>query len=71
MYGSCSRGRRGNFCESVSNAMKTRAKVVVIGGVVVVSTLYHLASKGWGDDVVLIDRGAERGPVSLPFICRA
>ena len=42
--------------------MKTRAKVVVIGGVVV-NTLYHLASKGWGDDVVLIDRGAGRGPV--------
>ena len=44
--------------------MKTRAKVVVIGAVDVgVSTLYHLASKGWGDDVLLIDRGVEREPV--------
>ena len=44
--------------------MKTRAKVVVIGGVDVgVSTQCHLASKGWGDDVLLIDRGAGREPV--------
>ncbi len=36
--------------------MKTKAKVVVIGGGVVgVSTLYHLAKKGW-DDVVLVER---------------
>jgi dimethylglycine dehydrogenase len=36
--------------------MKTEAKVVVIGGGVVgVSTLYHLAKKGWSD-VVLIER---------------
>ena len=36
--------------------MKTKAKVVVIGGGVVgVSTLYHLAKKGWSD-VVLIER---------------
>ena len=36
--------------------MKNRAKVVVIGGGVVgVSTLYHLAKKGW-DDVVLVER---------------
>ena len=36
--------------------MKTRARAVVIGGGVVgVSTLYHLAKKGW-DDVVLIER---------------
>jgi dimethylglycine dehydrogenase len=36
--------------------MKTTAKVVVIGGGVVgVSTLYHLAKKGW-NDVVLIER---------------
>ena len=38
--------------------MKTRAKVVVIGGGVVgVSTLYHLARKGWGDEVVLVEKG--------------
>jgi len=38
--------------------MKTQAKVVVIGGGVVgVSALYHLAKKGWGDDVVLIEKG--------------
>jgi dimethylglycine dehydrogenase len=36
--------------------MKSQARVVVIGGGVVgVSTLYHLAKKGWGD-VVLIER---------------
>lgn len=36
--------------------MKTHARAVVIGGGVVgVSTLYHLAQKGW-DDVVLIER---------------
>ena len=36
--------------------MKTKTKVVVIGGGAVgVSTLYHLAKKGW-DDVVLIER---------------
>lgn len=37
--------------------MKTEAKVVVIGGGVVgVSTLYHLAKKGWGDDCVLLEK---------------
>lgn len=36
--------------------MKTEARVVVIGGGVVgVSTLYHLAKKGWSD-VVLVER---------------
>ena len=36
--------------------MKNTARVVVIGGGVVgVSTLYHLAKKGWSD-VVLIER---------------
>ncbi len=36
--------------------MKTHARVVVIGGGVVgVSTLYHLAQKGW-TDVVLLER---------------
>ena len=35
--------------------MKTHARVVVIGGGVVgVSTLYHLARKGWTD--VVLDR---------------
>ena len=38
--------------------MKSQARVVVIGGGVVgVSTLYHLASKGWGADAVLIEKG--------------
>ncbi len=38
--------------------MKSQAKVVVIGGGVVgVSALYHLAKKGWGDDVVLLEKG--------------
>ena len=37
--------------------MKTHAKVVVIGGGVVgVGALYHLAKKGWGDDVVLLEK---------------
>ena len=37
--------------------MKSHARVVVIGGGVVgVSTLYHLAGKGWGDDVVLVEK---------------
>src|SRR5258708_8725041 len=36
--------------------MKTQARVVVIGGGVVgVSTLYHLTKKGWSD-VVLVER---------------
>ena len=36
--------------------MKSHARVVVIGGGVVgVSTLYHLAKKGW-NDVVLFER---------------
>lgn len=36
--------------------MKTHARAVVIGGGVVgVSTLYHLARKGW-TDVVLLER---------------
>ena len=38
--------------------MKKQARVVVIGGGVVgVGTLYHLAKKGWGDDVVLLEKG--------------
>ncbi len=37
--------------------MKSRARVAVIGGGVVgVSALYHLAKKGWGDDVVLLEK---------------
>ena len=36
--------------------MKTKSKVVVVGGGVVgVSMLYHLAKKGWSD-VVLVER---------------
>ena len=38
--------------------MKNRAKVVVIGGGVVgVSALYHLARKGWGEEAVLLEKG--------------
>jgi len=38
--------------------VKTQARVVVIGGGVVgVAALYHLAKKGWGDDVVLLEKG--------------
>ena len=46
-------------CHNVSHegvSMKSHARVVVIGGGVVgVSTLYHLAKKGWSD-VVLFER---------------
>ena len=42
--------------EQGKEAMKTHARVVVIGGGVVgVSTLYHLTKKGWSD-VVLLER---------------
>ena len=38
--------------------MRSQARVVVIGGGVVgVSTLYHLARKGWGADAVLLEKG--------------
>ncbi|MFK8029660.1 MAG: FAD-dependent oxidoreductase [Gammaproteobacteria bacterium] len=37
--------------------MKKEARVVVIGGGVVgVSTLYHLAKKGWGENCVLLEK---------------
>jgi len=37
--------------------VKSHARVVVIGGGVVgVAALYHLAKKGWGDDVVLLEK---------------
>ncbi|MGI9238128.1 MAG: FAD-dependent oxidoreductase, partial [Woeseiaceae bacterium] len=37
--------------------MKSHARAVVIGGGVVgVSALYHLARKGWGDDAVLLEK---------------
>ena len=38
--------------------MRSQARVVVIGGGVVgVSTLYHLAKKGWGAEAVLLEKG--------------
>src|SRR6202521_5843952 len=44
----------GRTCVREIRAMKTHARVVVIGGGVVgVSTLYHLALKGWTDAVLL------------------
>ncbi len=37
--------------------MKTQARVVVVGGGVVgVSTLYHLAAKGWGEECMLLEQ---------------
>jgi len=46
--------------------MKSKAKVVVVGGGVVgVSALYHLAKKGWSD-VVLIERKEEL--ISIFFV---
>src|SRR6202041_4064230 len=44
----------GRICVGEIELMKTHARVVVIGGGVVgVSTLYHLALKGWTDAVLL------------------
>lgn len=38
--------------------MRSEVRVVVIGGGVVgVSALYHLAKKGWGNDVILLEKG--------------
>ena len=38
--------------------MKTHARVVIIGGGMMgVGLLYHLAEEGWGDDVVLVEKG--------------
>ena len=46
--------------------MKSKAKVVVVGGGVVgVSALYHLAKKGWSDDV-LIERKLSLIPINEP-----
>ena len=48
--------------------MKSKAKVVVVGGGVVgVSALYHLAKKGW-NDVVLVER--KRINLRLYMACR-
>ena len=42
--------------------MRTHARAVVIGGGVVgVSTLYHLARKGWGDSVLVERRELTSG----------
>ena len=46
--------------------MKSKTKVVVIGGGAVgVSTLYHLAKKGWSD-VVLVE---ERANLRIYLAC--
>ncbi|MGI9374331.1 MAG: GcvT family protein [Hyphomicrobiales bacterium] len=38
--------------------MKTHAKVCIVGGGVMgVGLLYHLAEEGWGNDVVLVEKG--------------
>ena len=38
--------------------MKTHARVIIIGGGMMgVGLLYHLAEEGWGNDVVLIEKG--------------
>ena len=40
-----------------NNAIASHARVVIIGGGVVgVSALYHLAKKGWGKDIVLLEK---------------
>ena len=55
--------------------MKSKAKVVVVGGGVVgVSALYHLAKKGWSDVVLIERKELTSGSVSythltLPTIC--
>src|SRR5690606_32038157 len=49
-------GRRRRSGEAGDVAMKSQARVVVIGGGAVgVATLYHLTRKGWSD-VVLVER---------------
>ncbi len=53
--------------------MKTHARVVVIGGGVVgVSTLYHLTKKGWTDVVLRRAHRAHRParPGTRPACCR-
>ena len=48
--------------------MKSKAKVVVVGGGVVgVSALYHLAKKGWSN-VVLVERKELTSGLSLIHI---
>ena len=46
----------GRDCKQGRDAMKTHARVVVIGGGGVgVSILYHLAKNGWSDVVLTAD----------------
>ena len=46
--------------------MKSKARAVVIGGGVVgVSTLYHLAAKGWDDSILLERKSSHRGPLGM------
>ena len=50
--------------------MKSEAKVVVIGGGVVgVSTLYHLARKGWKDSVLLERKELTSGSTGMRQAC--
>ena len=51
-------GRRALFTGGCgARTMKTHVRAVVIGGGVVgVSTIYHLARKGWGEDAVLLEQ---------------
>ena len=50
--------------------MKTKTKVVVVGGGVVgVSALYHLAKKGWSD-VVLVERKELTSGSKRPHLTR-
>ena len=49
--------------------MKSKAKVVVVGGGVVgVSALYHLAKKGWSD-VVLVERKEFQVQLGMQQVC--
>ena len=48
--------------------MKSKSKVVVVGGGVVgVSALYHLAKKGWSD-VVLVERNGRELPINAHIV---
>ena len=49
--------------------MRSKARAVVIGGGVVgVSTLYHLAAKGWDDSILLERKSLTSGSTSTTCI---
>ena len=50
--------------------MKSKAKVVIVGGGVVgVSALYHLAKKGWSDVVLVERKELTSGQLGMLQVC--